>query len=116
MVLAGEPLGVVRPDVSVHGGAIQHVCGKFFWYVGVCHCLPESDSLLKHCLRMVDRSTFSGKQCFSARPTSLASHCKHGTRSTYSRQEDLSHTHAPPALLLPGWRAILVGAFGWQAV
>jgi len=36
------------------------VCGKFFWHVGVCHCLPENGRLLKHCLRMVDRSTFSG--------------------------------------------------------
>ena len=38
--------------------------------------MPENDWLLKHCLRMADRSTFSGKQCLSARPTSLATHRK----------------------------------------
>jgi len=50
-------------------------CGELFWYVGVCR-LPREYRLLKHCLRMVDWSTFSGKQCLSARLASLALHRK----------------------------------------
>jgi len=63
------------------------VCAKCFWHVGVCHCLPENDRLLKHCLRRIDRSTFSGKQCFSARQRRSQRIASSGTRSIQSREE-----------------------------